>query len=45
MDAPHFRQVVAPILISQCYNTKSPTLQPKQVVAPILISQCYNQCT
>ena len=34
--------VVAPILISQCYNPppKSDTLG--LVVAPILISQCYN---
>ncbi len=37
--------VVAPILISQCYN-KTVCLDSKLlVVAPILISQCYNTPT
>ncbi len=36
------RLVVAPILISQCYNVSSHILLFKPVVAPILISQCYN---
>ena len=34
--------VVAPILISQCYNTLSSLTACMRVVAPILISQCYN---
>ena len=35
--------VVAPILISQCYNLSSCWLSCIHVVAPILISQCYNR--
>ncbi len=34
--------VVAPILISQCYNIKNAQYKKSKVVAPILISQCYN---
>ena len=34
--------VVAPILISQCYNFPSLPFAGDVVVAPILISQCYN---
>ena len=34
--------VVAPILISQCYNFRSWFFAWLIVVAPILISQCYN---
>ncbi len=34
--------VVAPILISQCYNKNFLGGSEKYVVAPILISQCYN---
>ena len=37
--------VVAPILISQCYNTLSSLTACMRVVAPILISQCYNTPT
>ena len=36
--------VVAPFLISQCYNYKEPNRDVVQVVAPFLISQCYNVC-
>ncbi len=35
-------QVVAPILISQCYNYHDEHIYEEVVVAPILISQCYN---
>ncbi len=35
-------QVVAPILISQCYNGQIIITLSACVVAPILISQCYN---
>ena len=35
--------VVAPILISQCYNHKNRLISYRKVVAPILISQCYNK--
>ncbi len=35
-------QVVAPILISQCYNKLNASNIVHTVVAPILISQCYN---
>ena len=34
--------VVAPFLISQCYNMTAEEFCEKQVVAPFLISQCYN---
>ena len=34
--------VVAPILISQCYNPCGASAFGVVVVAPILISQCYN---
>ena len=34
--------VVAPILISQCYNWLPSWTKCSGVVAPILISQCYN---
>ena len=34
--------VVAPFLISQCYNTSSANNTTFSVVAPFLISQCYN---
>ena len=34
--------VVAPFLISQCYNNRSRQQQAQDVVAPFLISQCYN---
>ena len=34
--------VVAPFLISQCYNTKITQAIENRVVAPFLISQCYN---
>lgn len=36
------RLVVAPILISQCYNAERVDRLNLSVVAPILISQCYN---
>ena len=34
--------VVAPFLISQCYNHNSRANNKSVVVAPFLISQCYN---
>ena len=34
--------VVAPFLISQCYNSKILATREEMVVAPFLISQCYN---
>ena len=34
--------VVAPFLISQCYNEFHNLNFPNLVVAPFLISQCYN---
>ena len=34
--------VVAPFLISQCYNPDGKALGIPLVVAPFLISQCYN---
>ena len=34
--------VVAPFLISQCYNQAASGAASSQVVAPFLISQCYN---
>ena len=34
--------VVAPFLISQCYNVVFELVQCDEVVAPFLISQCYN---
>ena len=37
------RFVVAPILISQCYNFVTYAGYLIAVVAPILISQCYNR--
>ena len=37
-------KVVAPILISQCYNRYKNAVRRGKVVAPILISQCYNDC-
>ncbi len=39
------RLVVAPILISQCYNAERVDRLNLSVVAPILISQCYNNQT
>ena len=36
--------VVAPFLISQCYNAATDTNNTAEVVAPFLISQCYNAC-
>ena len=38
----HSRLVVAPFLISQCYNTPTNSVNTSWVVAPFLISQCYN---
>ena len=35
-------RVVAPFLISQCYNSVLITPYMNMVVAPFLISQCYN---
>ena len=35
--------VVAPFLISQCYNWPSKDSMIALVVAPFLISQCYNK--
>ena len=35
-------EVVAPFLISQCYNTNCKPPMTFSVVAPFLISQCYN---
>ena len=37
--------VVAPFLISQCYNRLSDKWLVHGVVAPFLISQCYNTST
>ena len=37
-----FPGVVAPFLISQCYNRLNQQLIEQLVVAPFLISQCYN---
>ena len=34
--------VVAPFLISQCYNAAQFDGDTETVVAPFLISQCYN---
>ena len=34
--------VVAPFLISQCYNRYIADITKLLVVAPFLISQCYN---
>ena len=34
--------VVAPFLISQCYNSLQYNCALSRVVAPFLISQCYN---
>ena len=34
--------VVAPFLISQCYNQRNSGKRSGGVVAPFLISQCYN---
>ena len=34
--------VVAPFLISQCYNSVAADVPMPDVVAPFLISQCYN---
>ena len=34
--------VVAPFLISQCYNIDPDQYEKIIVVAPFLISQCYN---
>ncbi len=39
------RLVVAPILISQCYNFYYKSCLTYSVVAPFLISQCYNPAT
>ncbi len=36
--------VVAPFLISQCYNKSIYRPPFPAVVAPFLISQCYNVC-
>ena len=35
--------VVAPFLISQCYNAFVGQADADDVVAPFLISQCYNK--
>ena len=35
--------VVAPFLISQCYNLGRSVSVKQMVVAPFLISQCYNR--
>ena len=35
-------KVVAPFLISQCYNLDAQMQPTDIVVAPFLISQCYN---
>ena len=35
--------VVAPFLISQCYNAQNKMAIIFNVVAPFLISQCYNK--
>ena len=46
MDTPYFSTVVvAPFLISQCYNNAHEAMQGTNVVAPFLISQCYNTLT
>ena len=37
--------VVAPFLISQCYNALGVGAFRVRVVAPFLISQCYNTST
>ena len=37
--------VVAPFLISQCYNNVLNNVVTLKVVAPFLISQCYNTST
>ena len=37
--------VVAPFLISQCYNGTFVLERDENVVAPFLISQCYNTST
>ena len=37
--------VVAPFLISQCYNRSGTPKRFPLVVAPFLISQCYNTTT
>ena len=37
--------VVAPFLISQCYNLLRSQTIALSVVAPFLISQCYNTST
>ena len=36
-------RVVAPFLISQCYNLNEADTSSFRVVAPFLISQCYNK--
>ena len=36
------QMVVAPFLISQCYNKEEQEESIRRVVAPFLISQCYN---
>ena len=41
-DPPHLIRVVAPFLISQCYNLAAHQHPHAGVVAPFLISQCYN---
>ena len=38
-------EVVAPFLISQCYNSAGSHGLADTVVAPFLISQCYNTPT
>ena len=40
--APPVSKVVAPFLISQCYNIMVLHNRAVIVVAPFLISQCYN---
>ena len=40
--AIHGGIVVAPFLISQCYNSDTTEVATGNVVAPFLISQCYN---
>ena len=38
-----YTTVVAPFLISQCYNYNDIAWYGDYVVAPFLISQCYNR--
>ena len=42
MTTRYVEEVVAPFLISQCYNCRLASVLFIAVVAPFLISQCYN---